>query len=273
MDDKIRVIQRDPNLTPKEKQVKIQEYFLEKNKQNMLKVQKVKCEHYIRNCSIIAKCCGKEYGCRLCHDDYEDHKINRFETEEIICNACKIKQPVSNECTNCKIKFGEYFCDICRLWRDATTIYHCDKCGICLVIAKENAVHCDNCKTCYNKSGYESHICKSAIVNDICGICHENVYHSVLGVMYLKCGHAIHGKCMQEYIQAGNYKCPLCKKSVENINWLPLENLISQQPMPDEYKKKVNLVCNDCEKKTTEADYHFIGCKCGHCGSYNTALS
>jgi RING finger/CHY zinc finger protein 1 len=78
---------------------------------------------------------------------------------------------------------------------------------------------------------------------------------------------------MQEYIQAGNYKCPLCKKSVENINWLPLENLISQQPMPDEYKKKVNLVCNDCEKKTTEADYHFLGCKCGHCGSYNTALS
>ena len=27
------------------------------------------CEHYRRNCSIVASCCGATYGCRICHDD------------------------------------------------------------------------------------------------------------------------------------------------------------------------------------------------------------
>lgn len=27
------------------------------------------CEHYDRNCSIIAPCCGLAFGCRICHDE------------------------------------------------------------------------------------------------------------------------------------------------------------------------------------------------------------
>jgi len=27
------------------------------------------CEHYQRNCSIVAPCCGATFGCRICHDD------------------------------------------------------------------------------------------------------------------------------------------------------------------------------------------------------------
>ena len=28
-----------------------------------------KCDHYSRNCSIVAPCCGATFGCRFCHDD------------------------------------------------------------------------------------------------------------------------------------------------------------------------------------------------------------
>lgn len=35
------------------------------------------CEHYERQCSIVAPCCGRGYPCRLCHDANEDHKVDR----------------------------------------------------------------------------------------------------------------------------------------------------------------------------------------------------
>ena len=28
-----------------------------------------RCEHYQRNCTIVAPCCGLAFGCRICHDD------------------------------------------------------------------------------------------------------------------------------------------------------------------------------------------------------------
>ena len=68
-------------------------------------VQKIeeefKCDHYSRNCSIIAPCCDKEFDCRICHDNfYEDiekdykkkHKIDRYKIKEIICKKCKTRQ-------------------------------------------------------------------------------------------------------------------------------------------------------------------------------------
>jgi hypothetical protein len=27
------------------------------------------CPHYVRNCTLIAPCCGAAFGCRICHDD------------------------------------------------------------------------------------------------------------------------------------------------------------------------------------------------------------
>lgn len=81
------------------------------------------CSHYIRNCTIIAACCGAPFGCRICHDDCpvlppkieskqgrrynrssslpssftnmgsmtpEDthHNIDRFAIREVICRNC-----------------------------------------------------------------------------------------------------------------------------------------------------------------------------------------
>jgi hypothetical protein len=85
------------------------------------------CNHYARNCSLVAPCCGATFGCRICHDDSpilpplliqrqamrrygrsssmpmnpsmtpqtpEDthHNIDRFAIKEVICRECFTKQ-------------------------------------------------------------------------------------------------------------------------------------------------------------------------------------
>ena len=48
------------------------------------------CEHYFRNFKLVSTCCNKIYICRFCHNENEDHEINRFEIKEIICCKCNI---------------------------------------------------------------------------------------------------------------------------------------------------------------------------------------
>ena len=44
------------------------------------KDKKENCGHYISGCKIIAKCCDREFGCRICHDfEVSEHEINRYE--------------------------------------------------------------------------------------------------------------------------------------------------------------------------------------------------
>jgi len=45
---------------------------------------------------------------------------------------------------------------------------------------------------------------------------------------------------------------------------------IAQQPMPDDLKRKVTILCNDCETKSDDQDWHFLGARCPDCGSFNT---
>jgi len=77
--------------------------------------KKENCGHYISGCKIIAKCCNREFGCRICHDfETQEHEINRYEIEEIICNNCSTRQPVSNSCINSECyffveKFANYY--------------------------------------------------------------------------------------------------------------------------------------------------------------------
>ena len=52
----------------------------------------MKCVHYERKCNIVAPCCGKVFGCRVCHDEMSDHEMNRFEIERIICKDCGTEQ-------------------------------------------------------------------------------------------------------------------------------------------------------------------------------------
>ncbi|CAJ0940846.1 unnamed protein product [Ranitomeya imitator] len=50
------------------------------------------CEHYTRGCELRAPCCGKFYTCRLCHDNKETHKMDRFKVTQVQCLKCKCIQ-------------------------------------------------------------------------------------------------------------------------------------------------------------------------------------
>ena len=97
------------------------------------------CNHYVRNCTLIAPCCGAAFGCRICHDDSPilpptlivrrasrratrsssmpagwtsmeestptpqdtHHTIDRFQVSEIICRVCYTKQSSKTYVVHC----------------------------------------------------------------------------------------------------------------------------------------------------------------------------
>lgn len=60
------------------------------------------CPHYDCKCRIVAPCCNKIYGCRICHDEDVEQRpgnmdsnhgpLDRFTIEEILCRQCGMRQ-------------------------------------------------------------------------------------------------------------------------------------------------------------------------------------
>jgi hypothetical protein len=52
---------------------------------------------------------------------------------------------------------------------------------------------------------------------------------------------------------------------------------IDAQPMPPPHEsgcpRTVDVHCNDCGATSPSAAFHFVGCRCALCGSFNTAVS
>ena len=251
-----------------------------------IKEFKENCGHYTSGCKIISKCCNKEFACRICHDsETPGHEINRYEIEEIICNACKVRQLISNSCSNKECSgygetFASYYCDICHLYSDnpVSEIYHCEKCNICRICGIGNTrndfVHCDKCGGCVRSRDDDEDVHKcitDALRNDCC-ICLENIFLSRDAAVVLPCGHAIHQVCFNSSIQQNKYTCPLCRKMMIKGEALDMMNkqydkLIEIYPYSENISAQIS--CNDCEYKG-EVSFHPIGLKCGGCGGYNT---
>lgn len=56
------------------------------------------CHHYERNCNIVAPCCNRVFGCRICHDELSPPghpPMNRFMIREVVCKPCGTRQAVS----------------------------------------------------------------------------------------------------------------------------------------------------------------------------------
>jgi len=235
------------------------------------------CSHYARGCKLRASCCGKFYTCRFCHDEAEDHEMDRYATSEVLCMRCGTVQSVGPKCVSCGEDFARYFCGVCKFYDDHPTkdIYHCDKCNICR-IGKGLGIdyfHCDKCNACMNIALKDKHKCVERSLESNCPICSEYLFTSTLPVMFLPCGHCIHVDCYDQYSKT-NYICPICCKSMGDMShyFSQLDAFIAQQTIPPPYdRKKTLILCNDCEKKSI-VPFHFIYHKCGHgeCGSYNT---
>lgn len=91
------------------------------------------CQHYKRNVKVQCHQCRRWYTCRHCHDEVEDHNLNRRKTVNMMCMVCGTPQSAAERCAECGTTAAWYYCDICKLWDDNSSkkIYHCLDCGIC----------------------------------------------------------------------------------------------------------------------------------------------
>lgn len=177
----------------------------------------------------------------------------------------------------CHVKFGEYHCSTCNLWMsNKDSPYHCSDCGFCRVGGRENFRHCHDCGMCIDAVLFSDHNCKSGKYMSNCPICQEGLFSSRHASHEMPCGHAIHWHCFKE-LTSYDSRCPVCKKTAETpeqmaSTWSAISMGISLQPVPPDMARVVNIYCNDCEIRESNRRWHFLGVKCNHCMSYNTAV-
>lgn len=241
------------------------------------------CVHYERKCNIVAPCCQKVYGCRVCHDEFtngEHGPMDRFNIQEIVCKVCSTRQNAkTNVCSNpsCQTTFAEYHCDRCNLWMELSKQpFHCDQCGFCRVGGAEKYRHCTQCSMCINAETYNHHHCLKDKFKNNCPVCHEDMFTSRHAPQDLPCGHAIHTHCFRK-LAGFDYRCPICKKTVVSRSsmsraWAERAQDIQSQPMPSDLNRVVNIMCYDCESKTPNLQWHFLGVQCPSCNSFNTVV-
>jgi len=102
----IQAIQRDTSLSDAEKRMRIQNLMsggrTEVTPQQAPVVPTPEsrnvCGHYERNCNIVAPCCNRVFGCRICHDEMSPPghpPMNRFHVREVVCKLCNTRQAAS----------------------------------------------------------------------------------------------------------------------------------------------------------------------------------
>lgn len=285
---KIAELYKDPTLSPRTRNNLILKLMNAnsniENFEETSSLERNHCTHYKRECLVECSKCSEFVECRLCHPE-----LDRFKIEKIKCKVCNKIQSPNRKCieNECGVIFGIYFCDICNLW-DSTEEkpkYHCYECGICRVGNRDDYRHCVKCGMCLLKTIFDDdtkHSCNEYSFKSKCSVCLEDMFSSTRSCQMLKCGHAMHGDCFNDYIQ-NDYRCPTCKKSIANMN--PIfkrydeilgndeRNNLLLANLPDELKsKKVERYCNDCGKKSSVNFNPFGLYKCSNieCGSYNT---
>ena len=235
------------------------------------------CKHYNRTLYPICKKCKKTYPCHRCHDEYEDHIMDRSSIKKMKCIFCFCIQKIGEKCINneCIGKKHLYFCKICGLWENnkKKNIFHCNKCNICRIGFREKYIHCDKCNLCIHKEIFDNHHCKIDLRDKICSICLEKCWDSQESTVTLKCGHFYHQNCLNGWLK-NDYRCPICKKTCFNSTnlWNHMDSFISTITIPDEYKNwKTEISCNDCNKNSI-TNYCFQYHKCKFCNSWNTTI-
>ena len=76
------------------------------------------CIHYKRGCKKLAPCCNKLVYCRICHDDDNNHVMDRHAVEKVLCKKCNHLQNVQQICEYCYNCMGNYFCAKCKFFDD-----------------------------------------------------------------------------------------------------------------------------------------------------------
>ncbi|KAJ6822284.1 zinc finger protein BRUTUS [Iris pallida] len=147
LESEIRKVSRDPTLDPRRKAYLIQNLMTSRwiaAQQKSLQATKEEdvdgkgvagccpsfrdpekqiygCEHYKRNCKLLAACCNKLFTCRFCHDKVSDHSMDRKATTEMMCMRCLKVQAIGQFCKtpSCnEFSMAKYYCSICKFFDD-----------------------------------------------------------------------------------------------------------------------------------------------------------
>lgn len=247
------------------------------------------CKHYVRQCYVWCNLCSDYFWCRLCHDEMIqqklqsvtkkeeliklDHKFDRYNLEKVSCSNCGEQQQPSNKCTLCEIRFADYYCNICHLWKGCEPpAYHCNDCGMCRIGRKDDYFHCTKCNMCIANNAKNDHKCFQNSFMTNCPICFEFLHTSTTNVFMGKCGHVYHTNCINQLLQNGDYKCPHCKKSLADMSgvWQQLGNLYANVEKSE--TKMIQFYCNDCETKQNSFANGFNLYMCNDCNGFNTNL-
>ena len=258
------------------------------------------CKHYARKVRLVAACCGAAHVCRFCHDEAEDHTIDRYATKEMICMRCSARQPSAKECRECGDVVARYFCSVCNFWDDSgNDVYHCPFCNVCRRgegLGKD-FFHCMQCNSCVSLT-MGPHVCPAAknakgdegggggtvfaaSMESECPVCKDFLFYSDTPVKCLPCGHFMHTSCFQAYTKH-YYTCPLCRKSLGDFSayFRMLDAILAEEeeanakPGDDEEqpkRAKQRVACNDCGVESL-APFHFVYHACAECRSYNTRV-
>ena len=217
----------------------------------------------------------------MCHDEQtllQHGPMNRFEVQAIICKQCHTQQSPSNNCVKCDAQFGEYYCELCRLWMGLQKQpFHCVDCGFCRVGGSENFQHCRTCCMCLSKTIIDDHVCTKDKYKDNCPVCRDDIFSSRTSPQELPCGHVIHTRCFRKLALQYDFRCPICKKTVVDkavikTEWDSRARDTASQPMPPDLARIVDIVCYDCHSKSYQLSWHFLGTQCPSCESFNTVL-
>ncbi|XP_050386349.1 zinc finger protein BRUTUS-like isoform X2 [Argentina anserina] len=178
------------------------------------------CQHYKRNCKLLAACCGKLYTCRFCHDIVSNHPMDRKETSKMMCMRCLTIQPLGPVCTTASCNgfpMAKYYCDICNLFDDDRNVYHCPFCNLCRVGKGlgNDYFHCMSCNCCMGMASV-NHKCREKCLETNCPVCNEFLFTSSSRIKALPCGHCLHLACFKTSTQSNShYACTVCSKSSE----------------------------------------------------------
>ena len=143
-----------------------------------------------------------------------------------------------------------------------------------MVGGQERFFHCEKCDICLPKELEPKHKCTEQISRGNCPICLEGIHTSPFKANWHvpSCGHFIHMTCFKDLVKGGHYSCPVCQKSVLNMEavWRSKDEEIVATPMPPEYANYfIGILCRDCHQESSVL-YHPFGAKCYSCGVYNT---
>lgn len=109
-----------------------------------------RCRHFARRVALVAPCCRTVVCCHIGHDQSGvcPTPLIPPTVNEVVCLACRQRQPVAAQCRACGVRFADRVCVECRLFYTGDG-FHCDRCGVCRQGLREDFRHCERRDDCF----------------------------------------------------------------------------------------------------------------------------